>query len=66
MPIDDDDEEDDDDNDQLTMMLRNKGCPEETKARSRGSLAPYTDSDWVPPGSQIEFPSQQHNQNYGK
>ena len=50
----------------VTMMHRNKGCPEETQARSRGSLAPSLDSDWVPPGSHIELPNPRQNQNYGK
>ena len=50
----------------MTMMRRNKGCPEETKARSRGSLPANLDSDWVPTGSQIENQNRHRNQNYGK
>ena len=60
-------------------MPRNKGCPEETKARLQGTQGsvgakleldpnwtPPEDADWVPPGSHIENGGPQHSQNNGK
>ena len=60
-------------------MPRNKGCPEETKARLQGTQGsvgakldldpnwtPPGDADWVPPGSHIENGGPHHSQNNGK
>ena len=63
----------------MTQLPRNKGCPEETKARLQGTQGsvgakldldpnwtPPGDADWVPPGSHIENGAPHHSQNNGK